>query len=683
MIDLLAAIRAEQRAHWQAGNRIPIQVFLDRHPEVQRNEDSAIDLIYSEILLRQEMGETVVWDDYFRTFPQFAEQLRRQRAFHEMLGQGSSTSQPAVAQPSVNGTGHETTQTPTAEPRQFPAVVGYEIEGILGKGSHGIVYLARQLLLDKLVALKMLHSGDLSHLDLIRRDAKVLAQLDHPNIVRVIDFVESGGQSFYSMEYVKGRSLEDRLKSRPFPPREAAKLVETLARALHAVHQKNIVHRDLKPANVLLDQDGTPKVADFGLAKRLDGDRSLAASGQIVGNIAHMAPEQIDGDSDSAVDIWALGVLLYEALSGEQPFRGRTYLDTMEQIRRGVPRRRRTFGVDRDLETICLKCLEKDPSRRFASGEALADDLHRWSAGEPIQARPRPWPVRVWRTVRGQARRHATMTGVGAGVALAITAVVLFATLRLSSDELDAQQLQDARQQNVERLRAGQPVEYIGTTAGRDVSVWLTHDPTAKKVQAKDGSFAIQCWWHGLLELQPDPRQERYRFRAEVRHDEGTNDSYVGIFFLRQEHPDPNGLEQCYCLLAFNDVYCDAPTRKNPIRIATQLESESRPSPHPSDLSTPLFTPALNARGIMPWRRLMVQVEPGIVRFYWEDMLHPVKEISTDRLKKVARWAMLPEAGPWRIVPAFAPRGGLGLYVSRSSASFRNVVVEPLATSPY
>src|SRR5262249_9817247 len=174
---------------------------------------------------------------------------------------------------------------------------------------------------------------------------------------RVIDFVEFGGRSFYSMEYVKGRSLEARLKTGPMPHREAAQLVETMARALHAVHAKGIVHRDLKPANILLDENGTPKVADFGLAKRLDGDASLAASGQLVGNIAHMAPEQAGGNTSGVgphADIWALGVIFYELLSRRLPFTGKTFLETIEQICKGEPASLHSFGVNRDLETICL-----------------------------------------------------------------------------------------------------------------------------------------------------------------------------------------------------------------------------------------------------------------------------------------------------------------------------------------
>src|SRR5262249_53239413 len=178
-------------------------------------------------------------------------------------------------------------------PPAFPKVNGYEIQGVLGEGSHGIVYLARQTSLDKLVALKMLRDEAhfrLEYHNLLKRDAKALATLDHPNIVRVIDFGKSDGRPFYSMDYVKGCSLEKRLQSGPLAAREAAQLVKTLAHALHAVHQKGVVHRDLKPANILLAEDGTPKVADFGLAKRLDTE-SLDGGGQLIGNIAHMAPE--------------------------------------------------------------------------------------------------------------------------------------------------------------------------------------------------------------------------------------------------------------------------------------------------------------------------------------------------------------------------------------------------------
>jgi tRNA A-37 threonylcarbamoyl transferase component Bud32 len=275
-------------------------------------------------------------------------------------------------------------------------IAGYEVLGEIGRGGMGVVYKARQPKLNRLVALKMVLVG--SHaseqeLGRFRAEAEAVARLQHPNVVQIYEVGEQNGLPYFSLEYCDGGSLAAQLNGTPLPAPQAARLVETLAGAVHAAHQQKVVHRDLKPANVLLTADGTPKITDFGLAKKLDGGTGPTASGAIVGTPSYMAPEQAGGkgkEVSPATDVYALGAILYELLTGRPPFRAATPLDTMLQVLgdEPVPVRRLQPQCSRDLETICLKCLEKEPSRRYDTAAALADDLARLLRGEPIQARP-------------------------------------------------------------------------------------------------------------------------------------------------------------------------------------------------------------------------------------------------------------------------------------------------------
>ena len=273
-------------------------------------------------------------------------------------------------------------------------VPGYEVLEELGRGGMGVVYKARQIKLNRVVALKMIlsgaHAGE-ADLARFRTEAEAIARLQHPNIVAVYEVGEHEGKPFFSLEFCPGGSLEKKLDGTPLPTEKAAELVECLARAVHAAHQASIVHRDIKPANVLLSARGTPKITDFGLAKKLD-DVGQTQSGTIMGTPSYMAPEQAQGKKDLGppADIWALGALLYECLTGRPPFKGATPLETVMQVvsKEPVPPSQLQPRTSRDLETICLKCLQKLPVSRYHSAEELAEDLARLQRGEPIRARP-------------------------------------------------------------------------------------------------------------------------------------------------------------------------------------------------------------------------------------------------------------------------------------------------------
>jgi hypothetical protein len=302
-------------------------------------------------------------------------------------------------------------------------VPGYEILSELGRGGMGVVYKARHVTLKRLVALKMIVSGAYAGSEEeARAEAETAARLQHPNIVQVYEVGTHQGRPYMALEFVPGGSLADKLDGTPRLPRQAAELLETLARAVHTAHAAGVVHRDLKPANVLVGERWTLKVADFGLAKRLDGP-AQTVTGVIKGTPPYMAPEQAAGQAKEvgpAVDVYALGAILYELLTGRPPFRGTTPLETLllVQVQEPVPPSRLNLKVPRDLETICLKCLQKAPHKRYASAEALAEDLRRFRAGEPIEARPVGTVERAVKWVR----RRPAVAGLLATVVLLVIA---------------------------------------------------------------------------------------------------------------------------------------------------------------------------------------------------------------------------------------------------------------------
>jgi len=384
------------------------------------------------------------------------------QAVRVLLGPAGSAVIPSTPRP--GSTSGDATEVAAGEP---PLVPGYEVLGELGRGGMGVVYQARQTSLGRVVALKMIlagaHAGPEARAR-FRSEAQAAASLQHPNIVQIHEVGEHQGLPYFALEFVDGGSLAQRLVHSPLSPGSAAELVETLARAVHAAHAHGIVHRDLKPANVLLTAGGFPKVADFGLAKRLDDAAGQTASGAVLGTPSYMAPEQAGGRSplDSgdtarggnrvspAVDVYALGAILYETLTGRPPFHGASALETLEQVRtlEPVPPRRLQPAVPRDLETICVKCLAKDPRKRYPSAEALADDLHRFRQAEPIRARPVPRWERAWKWARRKPAAAALLLLSGlAAVGLMLGMAWHQASLRKQVDRAETNAAEASRQQ--------------------------------------------------------------------------------------------------------------------------------------------------------------------------------------------------------------------------------------------
>jgi len=349
---------------------------------------------------------------------------------------------------------------------RLPQIRGYDVEGILGRGGMGIVYRVRHQKLNRIVALKMLVAGPYaSPREVARfvRESQAVAELQHPNIVQVHDVGDLDGRPYFTMEFVEGGSLAQALAGAPQAARYAARLVASLAGGVHLAHAKGVIHRDLKPANILLTRDATPKIADFGLARHVDGDPGLTRSDARVGTPSYMAPEQALGKLGTvgpSVDIYALGAILYEMLTGRPPFRAETAIETERQVItvEAAPPSRLNTNVPRDLETICLKCLHKDPSRRYATAVDLADDINRFLAGQPVQARPVGMMERVYRW----GTRHRGAVAALFGFASLLSVIVVgslwaaahFRKLAREKGDLADQKSQLAAEKEHEREKA-------------------------------------------------------------------------------------------------------------------------------------------------------------------------------------------------------------------------------------
>jgi tetratricopeptide (TPR) repeat protein len=556
--ERLSLLHIDQAQRWRRGERLLVETYLARLPDLGADGEAVLDLIVHEILLREGQGEAPVPEEYLQRFPRFGAEILRHFEVCRALAAGvgldlENLSSSLSATPAPRGTALDNTlvqtkvqdakpPTPTGPPETVPGVrvAGYRILEKLGQGGMGVVYKAQQLGLDRLVALKMmLRTGDDagSHeLARFRSEAEVVARLQHPNIVQIYDIGELDGRPYFAMELVEGGSLAQKLQGATLPTREAGQLVATLARAVQVAHQRDIIHRDLKPANVLLTADGTPKIADFGLAKRLDLPSGQTVSGAVMGTPQYMAPEQASGKSHKigpAADVYALGAVLYDVLTGHPPFQGDTPYDTLSQVisREPLPPSRVQPKVSRDLETICLKCLEKEPRRRYASALALATDLECFLAGEPIRARR----ASVWeRGVKWARRRPAVaaltglLTAVVAAGALGLVLMVFWHVRTLNDEVARAQAEEKATQEKLqaqeratqEKLQEARRREELAAQRAESETLLQRGRAALREQRWPDAKVAVSSAQTRLANepaLQP-LREEARRLQEEVRH---------------------------------------------------------------------------------------------------------------------------------------------------------------------
>jgi hypothetical protein len=442
----------DQRQRWHNGERLTVRQYVELFPRLRQDTEAVLELISNEVVLRLERGEAPRVDEYLSLWPEQEQNLRRRLALQEALfgrphstaGQDEGTYKvlPDVASqrtvpprvpddlqqltaiqppPLPNAFDNAVTvasgSARTVLPVDWPNLPGYEVLGVLGRGGMGVVYRARQIAAKRVVALKMLSArahADRQEVARFQTEAEAVARLNHPNIVQIFDVGWNAGRPFFSLEYVEGGTLEHYVDGRPLPDREAASIVDSLARAVDYAHDNDIVHRDLKPMNILLTLDGVPKITDFGLAKKLEEERGQTQSGAIVGTPSYMSPEQAAGKTRQigpAADVYGLGAILYTLLTGRPPFQGNTPVDTILKVISEEPRSPRAVNpkVNPDLETVCLKCLRKEPEKRYPTARALANDLRRFLSGEPVRARPLNW----WRRADEWGRANPGQTILG------------------------------------------------------------------------------------------------------------------------------------------------------------------------------------------------------------------------------------------------------------------------------
>jgi eukaryotic-like serine/threonine-protein kinase len=599
--ELLARLSHDQHSRWASGQRILVEDYLEQHPELAADEEAVLELIAREYQTRWVAGESPSTDEYLRRFPAYRDRLEDQlgrrassgvprradtgpaHPIPETLTQGDAI-QPAASLPGVSQDGAVLTpdserfalttgQRATPETLQGPApdaglrspdtiptlsgldrlreidqsppiptIPGYEIQCRLGKGGMGVVYKAWEIALKRPVALKMiLGSYHAQSDDLVRftREAEAMARLHHPNIVQVYRVGAQDGVPFFAMEYIDGSSLDQRLNGTPLAGNAAARLVEALAQAAHYAHEHGIIHRDLKPANVLLGEDGSVKLTDFGLAKDLGDAAGPTQSGAVMGTPSYMAPEQAQGkirDICPATDVYALGAILYETVTGRPPFKAATIAETLLQVLTNdpVPPRRLQPGIPRDLETISLKCLEKNPGRRYASAAALAADLARFLRREPIRARPASPVERAWKWARRRPAVAALAVVTVLAVCLGVAAVMISLKRRaehLAADLKHIRETEEARDQVRNLLLEGED-------AARRQDWRRARDTAHDSLAQIDREPALPREWRGRAETILARAEAGLRVREQEIRERQKRDAAAATLAQFRHHRD-------------------------------------------------------------------------------------------------------------------------------------------------
>jgi len=654
----LACLELERRL--RLGDDCSCEKLLKSYPLIAANGECAAELIVYELTVRRELGQVISPEDCLRRFPQWREPLRLKLESHWPPPQASPNL--ATVDELTVSTGVATNPTLRVP---VPSLGHHQLLEVIGQGGMGVVCKARHTLLDKTFALKMIANGVLAsavEVQRFLREARAAAELDHPNIVRIFEIGCENNQHFFTMTFMPGGSLLDH-KMQFAEPRTAALLVEKLARAVHYAHEKGIVHRDLKPANVLLDETGEPRISDFGLAKLLDreDDQTLSVAGQLLGTLAYMPPEQARGEKDRIgrpCDVWALGVILYELVARRRPFLAPSRDALLGQITSEEP----PFpcavqpGCPRQLEAIILKCLEKDPGRRYPTALELAQELRRFLNDEPVQTRTR-WSRRLLPRSMWIRRSLA---------ALLLAGLLGTGLLAVLPPRLAVPAQVEAKTDLLTRLRARERVILIPEVG---LPRWSEQTLGTGSLTLPEGKAdqppLLLTWSYSCIELVPDPCSDSYSIRASVRQDNSQRGE-TGIYLLGTANETTDG-KKCQYLYTVN--FADQGQLAGKIQFyarrigANTLGDTSRIA----EASLPSLRNA--------WRDLEVRVSPERIDVFLNGAL--LWSLNPDTLTKRVV-TMHPGQKPQTPQPQLKLRSPIGLYGLETGASFRNVILQPL-----
>lgn len=490
---LLRSARSKVEQMVERGETDPALRVLKENPDLATDSEAAIELIYAEFLALEEAGRFSDANSWLDKFPEHRVRLERLLKLHDFLSADKVESLGGLA--SSTGANERSPEQDVA----LQPFAKYELLDEIGRGGMGIVYRARQQGLGRVVALKVLRSIE-SHPKVRQRfqqEAETVASLQHPNIVQVIEISLESGKEFLSMEFLSGGSLEAKLEQRAWSNHDIAALIQTLAQAIHYAHERGIIHRDLKPANILFTAENTPKIVDFGLAKRLQDELSGSVTGGVLGTPCYMSPEQAVGNETPigfSTDVYSLGVVLYQMLTKRLPFEGKTAIETLRWIvdRECEAPSKLVPSVPRDLETVCLKCLAKSPSDRYATAQELAEDLERFLDHQPIRARRAGWLELAGRKIK----RHPQVAALAASIV--VVGLGASTLLYYQSQEVDQLARENAQHQKSEaHLRE------------RVNEAEIAYEESLRKARA-----SVKEWTQLGLRLDNDPGMDGLRRKA-------------------------------------------------------------------------------------------------------------------------------------------------------------------------
>jgi tRNA A-37 threonylcarbamoyl transferase component Bud32 len=642
------------------------------------SESQLGDLLMRWEELRQQ-GKSVAAEDLCAGTPELRDELRRRIEALKALDQVLDiTPQPR------NST--LTCEQGAPPPRELPAIPGYEVLGELGHGGMGVVYKVRNVGIGRVEALKMMVSPKPHMIERFRQEIRAIAQFEHQRVVRIYAAGPADGQPYFTMEYIGRGSLSAHLGRFKAHPSAAVGLLAKVAQAVHFLHTMNIIHRDLKPGNILLGDQDEPLVSDFGLATFFEremekaapepsgADSQLTRTGAIVGTTSYMSPEQAGGrtrELTAATDVWALGVILYELVTGRRPFVANGEAAVRDAILHSEPVSPRALQpkIDKDLEAICLKCLQKEPLVRYPSAAALAGDLERWLRGEPILARRQP----LARRLLHRCRRHPAATIVCVCLLLLAGAAVS-ARFYLDPDR----PLRDLENQ----LANGNRVVLIDKQGQPVWKRWRLNNGANCSLNA-EGFFTVHSDNLALLDLIRDPKNSSFRFQAQIRHERSDRLGEVGLFFLAAKSETTNGIVLSFFQLSFNDIFDSTqdlkflPIKPNPMpkgnpvqfrpRLAGAIDSRL------GGFSPRLLQPVEFKGG--HWHTLWVEVVQSDIQGYWDGIL-----VGTASLETISK-GVADDLTRLRInfePPDFRANSPMGILVGRGTASFKEVFLEPL-----